>query len=162
MPQTAFPVSFPLDPDFIKDHTVLQFYEAYGKSFPKTQEEWETVPFENWYSTSCKTILVDNTIIPTGQESWNYFRNLYARFPKVEREVLSFIVVGDDEKQEWKLHAEFRTKLFVGKGGEREVVVPQSFVYTVGRADEGKGTMELQFRELRNYYDLRTLEGAFT
>lgn len=160
MPQTVFTVPFPLNPAFIKDHPVLQFYALYGQKFPKTKEQWETVPFEDWYAKDCQTILVDGTIISGGQESWDYFRNLYARFPKVEREVLSFIVVGDDEKHEYKLHANFNTKLFAD-GGKRIVEVPQSFVYTVGRADAGKGTDGFQFRELRNYYDLRTLESAF-
>lgn len=44
--------------------------------------------------------------------------------------------------------------------GKAVVVVPQSFVYTVRKADQGEGTEGLQFRELRCFYDLRTLEGA--
>ncbi|CZT19008.1 uncharacterized protein RCC_04853 [Ramularia collo-cygni] len=160
MPQRVFTVSFPLDAEFIKDHQVLQFYAAYGKAFPKNNEEWATVSFEDWYAKDCKTILVDGTTKSGGQESWDYFQNLYARFPKVERDVLSFIVVADDERHEYKLHANFNTKLFAD-GGSRVVEVPQSFVYTVGKSDAGKGTDGFQFRELRNYYDLRTLEGAF-
>lgn len=159
MPPTVFTVSFPLDPDTIKKNLVLQFYAAYGQRFPKTQEEWETVPFEDWYAKDCKTVLVDGTIIQGGQESWNYFRKLYSKFPKVEREVLSFIVVADDERHEYKLHANFNTKLHAD-GGSRIVELPQSFVYTLGKADPGRGTLGLHFRELRNYYDLRTLESA--
>lgn len=159
MSQSVFTVQFPLEPEAITKHPILQFYAAYAQNFPKTQEQWETVPFDDWYAEDCKTILVDSTIIRGGQKSWNYFRNLYSRFPRVEREVLSFIVVADEERKEYKLHADFNTKLHAD-GGSRIVEVPQSFVYTVGKADDGKGTNGFQFRELRNFYDLRTLESA--
>ena len=73
--------------------------------------------------------------------------------------MLSMILVTEGESL-YKFHVEIITKL-QAEGGKRVVEVPQAFVYTLGMADAGKGTQGLQFRELRNYYDLRTLESAF-
>lgn len=74
--------------------------------------------------------------------------------------MLSMIVVTEGESL-YRIHAEFITKLQV-EGEERMVESPQAFVYTLGQADAEKGTQGMQFRELRNYYDLRTLESALT
>ncbi|SMQ47988.1 unnamed protein product [Zymoseptoria tritici ST99CH_1A5] len=161
MATSLFKVNFPLTPEAVCSHPVLGFYAAYGQAFPKTPEEWRTVPFEDWYSADCQTIQVNGTVIDGGEQSWDFFRRLYASFPKVEREVLSFIVEEDETNQVYKLHATFTTKLFADEG-RRIVEVPQSFIYTLGKADPGKGTQGLQFRELRNYYDMRTLESAFS
>jgi hypothetical protein len=161
MAASLFKVSFPLTEDAIKSHPVLSFYSAYGQAFPKTPEQWKTVPYDDWYAEDCQTILVDGTVISGGKPSWEFFRKLYARFPKVERDVLSFIVEADDDKQLYKLHANFNTRLFADEG-KRIVEVPQSFIYTLGRADPEKGTQGFQFRELRNYYDMRTMESALS
>jgi hypothetical protein len=154
-------VTFPLTPEAIDSHAVIRFYAAYSQAFPKTPSAWETVPYDDWYAEDCQTILVDGSVISGGKASWEFFRKLYASFPKVEREVLSFFVEADDEEQVYRLHARFNTKLFADEG-RRVVVVPQSFVYTLGKADVGKGTQGFQFRELRNYYDMRTMESALS
>lgn len=66
-------------------------------------------------------------------------------------------MVSDDEKATHTIHIEVLTKLPVeGKA----VDWPQAFAYTLGKADEGKGTVGLQFRELRCYYDLGIWEEA--
>ena len=157
MTLTALAVPLPLTPESVNAHIALQFYSAYGQKFPKTEEQWQTQDFEEFYSADCKTILVDHSVLSGGAASWQYFRKLYLKYPKVERDILSIIVVSDDAAETHKIHAEFLTKLHTAKG---VVELPQSFVYTLGKADEGKGTLGLQFRELRNYYDLRTLEEA--
>ncbi|KAF2216272.1 hypothetical protein CERZMDRAFT_93567 [Cercospora zeae-maydis SCOH1-5] len=186
MPLTALAIPLPITPTIINSHPALQFYAIYGQNFPTTASQWQQQPPNYWeafYAADCKTFLVDGTVLTTGEASWEYFRTLYSRFPKVERELKSGIVVSssdqdeDDEvggggKYKNSIHVELTTKLFpsVADEGDDDVVVavelPQSFVYVLGKADEkeeeedGKGTLGLQIRELRNYYDLRTLEGA--
>lgn len=52
------------------------------------------------------------------------------------------------------------TMLWLDKGGEKVVEVPQSFIHTLGNADEGKGTDGLQIRQLRNYFERTAIEKA--
>ncbi|KAM3422773.1 hypothetical protein BST61_g255 [Cercospora zeina] len=201
-PLTALAISLPITPSTIASHPALQFYAIYGQNFPTTASQWSNLPpnyWETFYAANCKTFLVDGkTVLTTGAASWEYFKNLYSRFEKVEREVRSGVVVtsrrddeeGDDgdgvedgggggggggggagrEKYEYSIHVEFMTRLYTtsttaAADNDKDVAVvevPQSFVYVLGEAEgEGKGTLGLQIRELRNYYDLRTLEGAF-
>lgn len=77
----------------------------------------------------------------------------------ISRDLKSLIIVSDDEKGTHEIHAEFLTKLPV-EGGEGVVELPQSFVYVLGEADEGKGLDGLQIRELRNFYDVGVWERA--
>ncbi|KAI5367402.1 Putative NTF2-like domain superfamily protein [Septoria linicola] len=171
MPQSALVVPLPLSPSTLPNHPALQFYSTYGQNFPQTDSQRDTQEFEAFYSADCKTILPNYKIIEGGQASWNFFRKLYAKFPKVEREILSLVVVSSDDgdgggNKKHSIHAELMTKLYLeGQAGEKDgrsevVHVPQSFVYVLGKADAGKGTLGWQIRELRNYYDLRTMEGA--
>ena len=69
------------------------------------------------------------------------------------------IVVSDDENEKYEIHTELVTK-FPTKNGILEV--PQAFTYVIGKSEsEDKGISGMQFVELRNYYDLRTMEKAF-
>lgn len=159
MPLKALAIPLPITPEVIQSHPALQFYAIYGRKFPTTDSQWQTQDFEEFYSADCKTILPNNKVLSTGQTGWDFFRRLYSTFPKVERELRSGIVVSDEEVEgKYEIHVEFITKLFTAEKGVVEL--PQSFVYVLGKADEGKGTLGLQIRELRNYYDLRTLEEA--
>ncbi|PPJ57227.1 hypothetical protein CBER1_02782 [Cercospora berteroae] len=170
MPLKALAIPLPITPEVVQSHPALQFYAIYGRKFPTTDSQWQTQDFEEFYSSDCKTLLPNNKILSTGEAGWEHFRRLYSTFPKVERELRSGIVVysDDEDKGKWKgkyeIHVEFITKLYTTADDEKDgggvVELPQSFVYVLGKADEGKGTLGLQIRELRNYYDLRTLEEA--
>ncbi|KAF2161139.1 hypothetical protein M409DRAFT_28469 [Zasmidium cellare ATCC 36951] len=133
MPLTSIPIPLPLNPFPLPSHPALDFYTLYGQKFPKTPEQWKTTNWEDFYSKD------------------------YGPFPTITREMLSLNIVSDSEKGTHEIHAEFLTKLPSSKG---VVELPQAFVYTLGEADEGKGTSGWQIRELRCYYDLRTWEGA--
>lgn len=69
------------------------------------------------------------------------------------------IVVSDEEAESHQIHTELVTK-FPTKNGMLDV--PQAFTYVIGKSEsEDKGILGMQFVELRNYYDLRTMEKAF-
>lgn len=79
--------------------------------------------------------------------------------PKLDRDLISMIIVSDDERGTHAIHTVWLTRL-PAYGGKRTVELPQAFVHTLGKADEGKGTMGMQIRELRNYYDYGVWERA--
>lgn len=82
-----------------------------------------------------------------------------ASFPKVDRDIVSMIVVSDEGKERYDIHTELVTK-FPTKNGMLEV--PQAFTYVIGKSEsDDRGILGMQFVELRNYYDLRTMEKAF-
>lgn len=69
------------------------------------------------------------------------------------------MIVVSDENEKYEIHTELVTK-FPTKNGMLEV--PQAFTYVIGKSEsENKGILGLQFVELRNYYDLSTMEKAF-
>ena len=90
---------------------------------------------------------------------WTFFKSLYGMIAKVTREIITMIVVSDDEAGTHRIHVELVTTLYPAEG-RQPVPVPQTFVYVLGKADEGKGTDGLQFKELRNYYDYSLIKRA--
>lgn len=153
---TTLAFSAPLPSDiWTREHPVLQYYGAYGKDFG--QNHATTQP-DRYYAEDCKMFLPDLSIVEGGKHIWRYTGSeLYGAFPKVTRDVLEFIVVSNDETRTHKVHIQLVTTLHTGKG---KIDVPQAFMYTVGKADEGKGTNGLQFRELKCYYDRSLIEKA--
>ncbi|KAK3669887.1 hypothetical protein LTR78_010268 [Recurvomyces mirabilis] len=133
------------------DHPAMKFYSKYVQDFGK---RFDTTQPDRYYADDCRVTMPDNSIIDMSQGSrglWQFFgRELYGMFPKVERDLLSLIIVTDDQKGTHDIHMQTITSLHTGKG---KVDVPQSFTYTLGEADEGKGTNGLQFRALRCFYD---------
>lgn len=128
----------------------IRFYSAYSEAFAN---HFDTTPSDKFYAASCKMHLTDGSLRTDGAEMWKFFGSLYSAFPKVTRDLLSFIVVSDDDAGTHQIHTQFVTSLHLDASGQRKIDVPQAFVYTLGKADEGKGTEGLQFVELRNYYD---------
>lgn len=141
----------------ISAHAVLSWYVKYAQDF---SVNFRTTPFDRYYAADCRFYFPDGTLLQDGARMWEYLGRLYQTFPRVTREVHSFIVVHDDQAQTHVIHARITTTLYLDGEGRETVAVPQYFVYTVGKADEGKGTDGLQFRELRNFYERELIEQA--
>lgn len=150
-------LSAPINPSAWPDHPALRFYATYGKQF---SEHFGTTQAQDFYAASCKMHAVDQSVLEGGEVLWKYFASLYSAFPRVTRDFLTLIVVSDDEAGTHTIHIEIITTLYLDAQGERKVNVPQAFVYVLGKADEGKGTYGLQFRELRCYYDMSLIDKA--
>lgn len=65
---------------------------------------------------------------------WKFFGTLYSDFPHVSREFLTMILVSDSEAGTHCIHAEIITSLYPKGDSQDGVPVPQSFVYTLGKA----------------------------
>ena len=140
------------------DQPAMKFYSKYANDFGKN---FNTTEADRYYADDCKVTMPDNSVIDMNQGSrglWQFFgRGLYGMFPRVERNILSLIVVSDDQKGTHDIYMQTITSLHTG---EETVDVPQSFTYTLGKADVGKGTDGLQFRALRCFYDRSLIESA--
>jgi len=148
----------PIPPSiYSSDHPALRFYAIYGQAFSSA---FSSTPPEDFYAADCIMYAVDGSTLSGGQTMWDFFGTLYQPFAKVTRDMLSLIVVSDDEAGTHAIHIELVTTLWLDEMGERKVDVPQAFKYVLGRADEGKGTVGLQFRVLRCYYDMGLMEKA--
>ncbi|TKA30109.1 hypothetical protein B0A50_02828 [Salinomyces thailandicus] len=156
MPLSTLALTSPNDATTWPDHPALQFYATYGQDF--TQAFQSTSP-ERYYAADCQMHAVDNSILKGGEVLWQYFGQLYPMFPKVTRNFLSIVIVSDNSGTH-EMHNEMITTLYLDAQGNEKVEVPQAFTYTIGQADEGKGTYGLQFRKLRCYYDMSLIDKA--
>ncbi|KAK3664875.1 hypothetical protein LTR22_004181 [Elasticomyces elasticus] len=149
MSVTSLAFQGPLPPSFwVHEHPALHFYRTYLKDFG---ENYSTAQPEAYYAKDYGSV-IDGGI-------WEYVgRELYGGFQKVSREMLSLIVVSNDEAGTHDIHINLVTSLH--KSEHNKVDLPQAFTYTLGKADEAKGTLGLQFRKLRCYYDWSILKQA--
>lgn len=142
-------------------HPALIFLANYQRDYT---QNFHTVDPEKFYNKKCKIHYVDGTVGEGSQILWNFFDHLYGRFPKVTRDILSLIVFSNDASGTHRVHVELVTNLHCDADGEKAdegtVLVPQSFVYTIGKADPGKGCDGLQFQDLRCYYDYSLIRKA--
>ncbi|TKA82691.1 hypothetical protein B0A55_01497 [Friedmanniomyces simplex] len=130
MSLTSLAFSAPLPPSiWTHDHPALRFYAAYLQDF---SQHYDTADPEAYYAPDCKMIMPDGSIVKGG--IWEYVgRELYGAFLKVTREMLSLIVVSDEEAGTHDIHIQLVTSL---NTGDSRVDLPQAFTYTVGKADE--------------------------
>ncbi|KAK3074274.1 hypothetical protein LTR53_003435 [Teratosphaeriaceae sp. CCFEE 6253] len=130
MPPTALAFSGPLPLSAAHhNHLALRFYTAYFKDFGQNHG---TADPEAYYAADCPMTMPNGSTIHGG--IWTYVgRELYGGFSRVSREMLSFILVSDDEARTHEIHIQLVTSLHTG---DRRVDLPQAFTYTLGRADE--------------------------
>ncbi|KAK5674906.1 hypothetical protein LTS10_012318 [Elasticomyces elasticus] len=155
MSVTSLAFQGPLPPSFwVHEHPALHFYRTYLKDFG---ENYSTAQPEAYYAKDCSMVMPDGSVINGG--IWEYVgRELYGGFQKVSREMLSLIVVSNDKTGTHDVHINLVTSLHMSE--HNKVDLPQAFTYTLGKTDEGKGTLGLQFRKLRCYYDWSMLKEA--
>lgn len=121
----------PVDLNSLPDHPALDFYAKYGKDF---QEHFHTCDPEKYYNANCLMYAVDRAKMHGASTMWNFFGTLYADFPHVSREWISMIIVSDDEAGRHTIHAEMLTTVYPQGKEHRGIVIPQSFVYVLGKA----------------------------
>ena len=139
------------------DHPVLQWYATYGRIFSK---ELPTIDAERFYSARCLMVLPDYSTIEGGAKMVDFIRSIYLPFHKVERTIRNLTLIPNSQgRGDFELHYEGITTVFPKANGPG-IPIPQSFVYVIGTADEGKGTDGFQYHELRNFYDLGLLNRA--
>ena len=143
------------------DNPIAAFYLSYGRAFSAPSSRTTTLPTDFYASTSILKN-VDNSTISGAQAIWDYYIELYKPFGKVEHEIVSMMIVSDDESGNSTLFGEFVTGLVRadGKGAKGEVKLPQAFVYEIREAEEGKGWGGLQIWEIRCYFDRGILRDA--
>jgi hypothetical protein len=144
------------------ENNALRFYGTYVKAWADMATLRQTSP-SRFYSDDHVAIMPDSTIISGNADLWSFMMSQYGQFFKTERECESLILLSDSDKQTHEIHVRFQMKIYVKAGDENPAaVVPQYFVYTLGKADEGAGTLGLQFRELKNYYDKSVIQRVAT
>lgn len=121
----------PIDLNALPDHPALKFYTKYGKDF---QEHFHTCDSEKYYNANCLMYAVDRSKMHGAGMMWNFFGTLYADFPHVSREWISMIIVSDDEVGTHDIHAEILTTVYPHGRHHRGILIPQSFVYVLGKA----------------------------
>lgn len=133
----------------------MAYLARYLKDF---NSDFESIKSERYYSKHCVMVLPDGTLSTGYEAMWNFFNHIYSGYLKVTRDVHSLILVLDDEEGTGRIYSQLDTRLYYKP--DQCIVVPQSFVYTVGKAEEGVGTDGLQFIDLKCYYDMSLIEKA--
>lgn len=128
---TTIALTAPIPPSVWSDHPALIFYGKYGKDF---SDNHTTCDPEKYYNAACKMYRTDRSILQGATNMWTFFGSLYNAFPRVTRDILTLLVVSDDEAGTHCIHAEMVTTLYPRGGNGAGVAVPQSFVYKIGKA----------------------------
>lgn len=159
MSQTALAFDSPIPSSAWTAHPVLEFLANYQQVY---NFDFTAIRSERFYSKHCLMHLPDASQITGYKDMWDFFNLVYGGYGKVTRDLLSLILVPDgDIERTGKVYIQVHTRLFYDASDEsKSILVPQSFVYTVGKADEGVGTDGLQFVELRCYYDMSLVKKA--
>ena len=111
-----------------------------------------TIPYDEFYAADLKHFFTDGHSEVGGPACWEFFRKYYGQYDSVTQDSIAWVVIakgGDNGYELWGqslMHFKF-------EGSEKERSVPRFFCYTIGKADEGKGTDGLQVRMLRDYYN---------
>lgn len=156
MTTTSLAFTNPIPSSAWSSHPALEFYAKYTKD---VKENFRTLDPEKYYNARCKMYLTDHSLVEGSDNLWKFVSDLYSKFPKVTRDLITLIVVSDYENETHRLHLEIITSLHAAEDAQ-PTKIPQSFVYTLGKADEGKGTDGFQVCELRCYYDFSLIRMA--
>ncbi|KAK5123466.1 hypothetical protein LTR85_002504 [Meristemomyces frigidus] len=131
----------------------VRFYTTY------LQKVWSnecaglfTTPYDDFYAKDMEHVFTDGRVEIGGHACWEFFRDYYGEYKKCSQEGISWMVIAEEGKQFYEMWGQSVMK-FTFKGSEVEHAVPRFFCYTIGKADEGKGTDGLQVRKLRDYYN---------
>ena len=147
---TTLALTAPIPTSAWSDHPALIFYAKYGVEFGENHDTCEP---EKYYNTACMMYHTDRSTLQGAGKLWSFFGSLYESFPRVTRDILTLLVVSDDEAGTHRIHAEVQnqhqpytmlaciltwnqmvTTLYTKGGSGSGVAVPQTFVYTLGKA----------------------------
>ncbi|KAF2092933.1 hypothetical protein NA57DRAFT_81867 [Rhizodiscina lignyota] len=146
--------SGPPTPDLLQ-HPVLSFYAKYGANFIKPNE-FRDAPFDDFYSADTVFTETDGTIIHGGAVVWEHYDELFGPFQHTH-DAKSFVLITDKEEEKYTLYIEDVTT-FVPHGKTEGTTIPRFFIYTIRKADPGKGTDGFQICAIRNFFDKTPLQ----
>ncbi len=158
MSPTVLSITAPVELSSLPPNPALKWYIHYVSVFDADIHAAAKQPTQ-FYSSKAINYSADGSVIEGAKAIWEDYLFLWGSFTKLTRELRTIIFVSDEENGTHVVHAEAVTVCHL-KGGKGTVAVPTSFVYTLGKAEEGDGEGGLQIWEIRSYLDLATLEKA--
>ncbi|KAK5135327.1 hypothetical protein LTR08_005431 [Meristemomyces frigidus] len=111
-----------------------------------------TTPYDVLYAKDLEHHFTDGHVEVGGEVCWDFFRQYYGEYDFCTQDAIAWTVIVLEENQGYELWGQSVMK-FKFKSSGTEHALPRFFCYTIGKADEGKGTDGLQVRKLRDYYN---------
>ncbi|KZV91740.1 hypothetical protein EXIGLDRAFT_719045 [Exidia glandulosa HHB12029] len=136
-------------------HPALTFYATYSKTFGEPNF-FQNVSFDQFYADDAIQYDTDGKVIRGGRAIWAGYEELYKPVGQ-KHDTKSWIIVSDSEKGTHEIHVEM-ISTFQAPGRSDTLAIPRIFIYTVGKADEGKGTFGFQHRQIKSFWDKGELE----
>ncbi|KZV99652.1 hypothetical protein EXIGLDRAFT_746072 [Exidia glandulosa HHB12029] len=121
-------------------HPALAFYAEYAAAFAKPVVHYDT----------------DGRVIHGGKALWQALDELFSPFEH-EHEPKSWVLISNSDDGTYELHVEI-VSTFRLPGRDDPLTIPRFFIYTIAKADEGKGTRGLQHRVLKSFWNRGELE----
>ena len=106
---TTLALTAPIPASAWSDHPALISYGKYGVDF---SENHTTCEPEKYYNADCKMYRTDRSMLEGAGHLWSFLGSLYEPFPLVTRDILTMLVVSDDEVGTHRIHAEMVTTLY--------------------------------------------------
>lgn len=154
MPFTATVLKEPMGAWTTFPHFIVDWFAKYANAF--TNAEVSASP-QDYYASSATLVNPDKSTVSGAQQIWDYCISLYRPAEKCTREVISMILLTENQSGRLVLHVEVTTQLH-SKKDLCPVQIPQAFVYEIAEAESGCGTDGLQIWGIRCYFDKGLLE----
>ncbi|CAI7670252.1 unnamed protein product [Penicillium discolor] len=143
-------------PSEFSTNPILSWYAKYAVDFSIAKT---TTPPTQYYASNATLVNVDQSSICGAREIWDYYIDIYGQFERCVHDLISIIVLSDEESGKHTVIVETTNNLHL-KDGKGIVPVPQAFVYDIAKSEEGCGTDGLQIWKLKCYFDKGLLEKA--
>ncbi|KAH8695411.1 hypothetical protein BGW36DRAFT_361108 [Talaromyces proteolyticus] len=153
---TATVLQGPFSHSASSSNPILSWYAKYAADFAHNKG---TTPPTNYYASTATLVHTDNSTISGAQQIWDYYISLYGQFEKCSYELISAIVLNDDQSGKHTLLVQVKNLLHL-EGDRGTVTVPQAFTYEIAKAEDGSGTDGLQIWQIRCYFDRGFLQKA--